>query len=103
MLQKILQACQSLKNITPSVEANRSIPRKVGQSSNSPLFPKVCIFCEKDQIKNKNRKTERPIHFESFKNRDTWWEKLENHAQAIGRERLYIQIKGKYLFACEAL
>ena len=74
-------------------------PRK--STSAGPIFPPECIFCETIERKI-GKKTERPMKFSSFKNRENGWEQIESHALVLEDHRLHRKVKNKDLFACEA-
>jgi len=85
----------------PSTSQRHHSPRKSGGSA-GPIFPPECIFCDKVEIKDGHRKTERPAYFTSYKNKENAWEQIESRAEKMGLVRLHRQVKSKDLFACEA-
>ena len=78
-------------------------PRKMSSAGSAgPIFPPECIFCEKVQIKDGDRKTERDGDFSSWKNKENAWEQIESRAEKMGLVRLHRLVKNKHLFAGEA-
>ncbi|KAI4827603.1 hypothetical protein KUCAC02_030988 [Chaenocephalus aceratus] len=90
-------------NPEPSTSQWNHSPRKLSfGGSAGPIFPPECIFCDKVEIKDGHRKTERPEYFPSYKNKENAWKQIESRAEKMGLVRLQRQVKGKDLFACEA-
>jgi hypothetical protein len=78
-------------------------PRKLySASSDGPIFPPECIFCDKVEIKDGGRKTERAVVFSSWKKKENAWEQIESRAEKMGLVRLHRLVKDKDLFAVEA-
>ena len=67
-----------------------------------PSSPQSVFFCDKVEIKDGHRKTERSVYFSSYKNKENAWEQIESWAEKMGLVRLHRQVKNKDLFACEA-
>ena len=70
--------------------------------STGPIFPPECIFCEKVEIKDADRKKERAEKFSSWKNKENAWEHIESRAEKMGLFRLHRLVKNTDLFAVEA-
>lgn len=70
--------------------------------STGPIFPKEGIFCKKDEIKGPNRRTERPITFPSWKNKENAWQQKAVRAEKMGLVRLHRLVKDVDLFAADA-
>ena len=87
----------------PEASGGHRSPRKSSSlKSAGPLFPPECIFCGKVEKKDAGRKTERPVLFPSWKNKENSWEQIESRAEKMGLVQLYRQVKNKDLFAVEA-
>ena len=64
------------------------------------LFPDLCIFCDKPEIKAKG-KTGRLAKFQSWKHKDPAWKVIVPRARELNNENLYRKVQGKDLFAME--
>lgn len=78
-------------------------PRKLSSAGSAgPIFPPECIFCDKIEIKDGDRKTERAENFSSWKNKENAWQQIESRAEKMGLVRLHRRVNNKDLFAGEA-
>ena len=74
-------------------------PRKKEQ--HQVLFPPECIYCDNLEVKVHGR-TERPVKFAHWKNKEPFWKKIESMASTLNKTRLVRKVSGVDLFARDA-
>lgn len=85
-----------------SILQSRSSRRLSSSDTTRPIFPPECIFCDKVEIKDGDRKTDRAELFSSWKNKDNAWEQIAPRAEKMGLTLLHLLVKDVDLFAAEA-
>ena len=92
----------TLTRLSTSTETHPSTSQLTRQSGDNILFKPECIFCDSEKrkkIKVKGSWTTEGLSLFEFGG----WQDIEHEAELRGDEKLLTRVRGKDLFACEAM